>query len=116
VSVEITDEAKLVALVRAAKAYDHDNRPRYGNWGSVSDSQVARLILGALGAMEAAPEQPAPELAALREELEKLAAGMADSAAATAPSKKSDIEAGCANAIWRFLDSTEGAPPGGARV
>ena len=60
--------------------------------------------------------KPAPELAALREQLEELAAGMASSAAATAPSKKSDIEAGCANAIWRLLDSTEGGPPGGARV
>jgi hypothetical protein len=51
----------MYALVRAAKTYDHDYRPKSGNWSSVPDYQVARLILGALGALE---PQPAPELAA----------------------------------------------------
>lgn len=58
---ELSDQEKLIALVRAAKTYDHENRPQASNWGSVSDHQVARLILGALGALE---PKPAPELGA----------------------------------------------------
>ena len=54
----ITDEEKLAALVRAAKTYDHDNRPKYSNWDSVPDHQVARLIQGALWALGPAPERP----------------------------------------------------------
>ena len=36
----------IAELVAAAKKYDFDTRPK-GNWTSVPDSQVARLLTGA---------------------------------------------------------------------
>lgn len=57
---ELTDQEKFTALVKAAKTYDHDNRPRGQSWTGVSDNQAGRLILGALSAMDFA--QPARSL------------------------------------------------------
>jgi hypothetical protein len=43
---EITPE-----MITAARKRDHDTRP-HGNWSSVSEPQVRRLLEGALAAME----------------------------------------------------------------
>lgn len=42
--------SKLMDLVRAGKAYDHEHRPRFDgrNWQGVPDDQAARIIVGAL--------------------------------------------------------------------
>jgi hypothetical protein len=48
--------------------------------------------------------QPAPELAALRERIGNLAAGIKRSADSTRPSKKTSIEDGCAAALLGLLD------------
>lgn len=37
---------KMDELVKAARTYDFENRPK-GNWQSVPESQVARLLTGA---------------------------------------------------------------------
>lgn len=71
---ELTDHEKMTAMVRAAKTYDHDNRPR-GNWSSVPDNQVGRLIIGALSVMEFAHEPRKLEIA--MEALQDIQAGQA---------------------------------------
>jgi hypothetical protein len=53
-------DEELAEVAKAARAYDYANRGK-GNYASVPERQVARLILGALRAMK---PQPAPELAA----------------------------------------------------
>lgn len=45
-----TDE-ELAAIVREAQAYEYANRPG-GNWSRVPDHQAARLILGAIRALQ----------------------------------------------------------------
>ncbi len=43
---------KMERLVRAAQKYDMEHRPAAGNWMHVPDSQVARLLTGALNALK----------------------------------------------------------------
>lgn len=43
-------------IVRAAQAYDRDNRPALGSWTRVPDEQVLRLLTGAYLALN----QPRP--------------------------------------------------------
>ena len=46
-------EEQLGKLVNAAQDYDAKHRDPARDWRRVSDQQAARLILGALGALEA---------------------------------------------------------------
>lgn len=46
-------EEDLGRLVNAAQDYDVKHRQPLQDWRRVSDQQAARLILGALGALEA---------------------------------------------------------------
>lgn len=54
---------RMEDVVKAAKQFDFENRPKGKIWVSVPDSQVARLLQGALLAMkkhQKSQRRPAP--------------------------------------------------------
>jgi hypothetical protein len=79
--------------------------------GDVTEIRVAWGAPGAPSEVAAAPEQdgPAGQLAAVKQKLETLAADLLAAADKTSPSKKSEIERGCAEAVRGIAGQIEAA-------
>jgi cell division septum initiation protein DivIVA len=74
-------------------------------------SKLLDRLVDKINALETERDQLREQLTLVRERLENLAAGMEMSAATSAPSKKSEIETGCAQAVREIAASMEGSAP-----